>query len=702
MRHLGLVALALVGSVPASASAQVRVQGKVIEAGTRAPVAGADVGITMPGGMLTGAVRSGTDGAWSLVVPAGDSVVIRVRQLGYAPKNVVLHGDKDVVVVALTPAPIQLDAIVVTASRQPERLKDTPVPTELISRDDIERTGAADLSAVLDQHVGITPTSGHPSGAGVMLQGLGEERVLVLVDGHPVAGRPTGTFDVSRIPTSMVDHVEVVKGPQSTLYGSDAMGGVINIITRPVASGPQRLGLGVVAGSHGRRDVTGEVAGSAGGRVDYLATGGYRTLDVAPGVSESDGAYARRWDALGTLRWTRDSALALETSAMFVGERQRWNAGQLYYFAENQQVNARAGLVWQHGKQRFAPTIHLSHFNHVPLRGTTPQMPSAPDSAAETQQLIEAEVLYSNALGGVALESGLDLKQEEIHSSEVLTGMRRTHTAEPFVQTTFSVGALRVVPGVRLSWNEQWGTHWTPRIATLYRIAPRLALRASFGYGFRAPDFKELYLTWVNDVPGSPYAVKGNPDLRPETARNLTASIEWAGDMLYARVQGFDNHITNYVESMVVGDSGRFTVYTYDNVDRARTRGVDVETGANVGALSVDAGYSYLNTRWLTTGDVLLGRPAHSGRVALTYGLPFGLRTTVTGLYTGSAPVMRDGDSTIFQGAYTRMDLRLAQSLPHELEASFGVINLFDAHPANWPGAAERQVYAGLRWKGGG
>src|SRR5690606_21819321 len=129
-----------------------------------------------------------------------------------------------------------LDALVVTASRRLERLADTPVTTELITRRDIEEARVSDLSTLLTQRLGIQLEGGHPAGEGVMLQGLGSERVLILLDGQPVVGRISGTIDISRLPTSMVERVEVVKGSQSSLYGSDAMGGVVNVITRTASA----------------------------------------------------------------------------------------------------------------------------------------------------------------------------------------------------------------------------------------------------------------------------------------------------------------------------------------------------------------------------------------------------------------------------------------------------------------------------------
>ncbi len=693
----------------AAAQSAATLRGRVVDGTTRKPLADAEIRLAGDSASLA-VVYSSADGAWRLAVSPARSYTVRVRHLGYAPRTITLSapapGDSSYAVTSLDAVPLSLDEIVVTASRRPERLANSPVPIELISRSDIERTGASDLASVLGEQIGIAPTAGHPSGAGVMLQGLAGERVLVLLDGRPLSGRNSDTFDLSRIPTSIVERVEVIKGPQSTLYGSDAMGGVINIITRTPSLNSVRAKVTALAGNQGRRDFSAQADGELGPEVGVVASMGRRSVLIAPGVESPRGAYSHRWDGLGTVRWKPDSALALEASALVVDEQQRWNEG-LYYFAANRQIDGRLGAVWTPGAARIAPRLHVSEYRHLRQRSTLGNAPPT-DSGPEIQRLVDGEVLFSSPVRGQIIDGGVELRRDEIRSYEVLNRSRVNYSVEPFAQTTLKLGDVSVVPGVRMSWSEQWGTHWTPRLATLLRPTPRLAIRASVGYGFRTPDFKEMYITWVNPIPGSSYAVHGNPDLRPERSRNLTASVEWAGERFYGRVQAFDNHFKNFIESQVIGDSipagstsalDRFTVYSYGNIDRGRTRGVDLDAGLTIGSVRLDGGYSYLNAVWLTTGEPLLGRPTHFARLGVTAPLPFEIRASVTGLYTGRAPVSRDGSgNTTYQSEYTRLDARLTRPLPFDLDLIAGADNIFDAHPTQWPGVAQRHVYMGLSW----
>ena len=129
----------------------------------------------------------------------------------------------------------QMDEVVVTGTKTEQRLKDTPVITEVITRSEIEATGAENIGEVLEHRVGIV-VDRDAHGDGVQLQGLDSDYILILLDGEPQVGRIAGKLDLARIAVENVERIEIVKGASSALFGSDAMGGVINVITRKASS----------------------------------------------------------------------------------------------------------------------------------------------------------------------------------------------------------------------------------------------------------------------------------------------------------------------------------------------------------------------------------------------------------------------------------------------------------------------------------
>ncbi|HEX6925585.1 MAG TPA: TonB-dependent receptor [Longimicrobiaceae bacterium] len=694
------LALTFLAAPAAAVAQQANVSGRVVDASTGEPIAGATVRVDGAGGERL--VTTDAQGDWQATGLAPGPYRASAERIGFAGEPVtftVPGATSQPVVIRLSPSALPLDALVVTASRRLQRLADAPVTTELITRRDIEIARVSDLSTLLTQRLGIELQPGHPAGEGVMLQGLGSERVLVLLDGQPIVGRLSGTLDISRIPTSMIERVEVVKGSQSSLYGSEAMGGVVNIITRSAGSERWRLGLDATTGSQGRRDLSGTVGGTIGS-VDYLLDAGRRLTEVAPGIESPQGALAERWDGLLKVGWTVSPELRLEGSGLLLDERQRWQGGQLFQFADNDQRGARIGAEWSSGIHRLAPTLHWTEFEHLSRRAAV-ETPSGDGGETEIQRLYEAELLYNFGRGdGAALDLGVEAKREEISSDRVVDADRVLHTVEPFAQATLPIGPVSLVPGARIAWSEEWGAHFTPRVAALLRPFPELAVRASVGQGYRAPAFKELYMEFLNVGPGFSYTVRGNPELQPETSTNVSFGLEWSPGNAYLRTQLFDTRFDDFIETVLAGDSSGVEVYTYGNVARGMTRGIEVEGAISSGGLRAEAGYSYLLAKATDTGQPLLGRPEHSGRASLESTLPLGLRAAVTGVYTGATPVQRNEDDAVMEReAFLRFDASLSGKLRGGLQLSGGVRNLFDVRPTHWPGFTGRHLYVGLGWQ---
>lgn len=689
---------------PGAAHAQDRAiefRGRVIDAASGGPVVGAEV--RLEGGPVISALTDG-NGEWRIDAtrPLSAEPRLTVQHVAYAAVTRSLAAtDEEMgeITIRLTPRPVSLDALVVTASRRLQKLGDAVVATELITRAELAETGASDLASVLTERAGITLEGGHPAGAGIMLQGLGTERVLVLLDGRPVVGRIGGHLDISRLPASIVERVEIVKGPQSTLYGSEAMGGVVNIITRDASPDAWSAGARATAGSQGRLDLGGTGHVSSGG-FDALAELGRRSVELTPGQSDASGALARRYDALVKLGWHRNRALSANANALIVDERQRWSTGQLYHFADNRQLALELGGAWARGAHRIEPTFSLSRFDHHARRATS-SAPVAGSGDRETQELADAELLYGLDLGGPSLDAGVTLRRERIDSDRVQGIERDGVQTDAFVQVTLPAGAFTIVPGTRFTTSERWGSHWAPRVALMFRPEPRLALRASAGLGYRAPSFKELYLEFLNVGPGFGYVVVGNADVEPETSRNFSAGVEWAGERVYARTQLFHNRFDSFIESVAIGDSAGLQRYTYDNIAHGTTRGGELEAGATWRGLRLEAAYAYLEARD-DAGSPLLGRPTHSGRAALSFATTLGGRATLSMIHTGATPIRRQGDTVIERDAFTRLDLRFTRKLPGSADLAFGADNLFEAAPSDWPGFTGRQLWAALEWSVGG
>ncbi|MFP3948423.1 MAG: TonB-dependent receptor domain-containing protein [Longimicrobiales bacterium] len=707
--HALSVVLVLAGGIPEAAVGQSRpraeagvesLTGRAVDAETGRHLAGAEIRV---GEAERARAVSGPDGRWTVAGLPPGSYRVEASHLGYvAAEATVLHpSGAGPVELELRPTAISLDALVVTASRRSQRLADVPITTEVVGRRDVTGTGATDVASVLVERTGIQLSGGHPSGSGIMLQGMDSERVQVLLDGQPVSGRLSGTLDLSRIPSSVVERIEVVKGPQSTLYGSEAMGGVVNLITRAPPGDGWNGSATVTGGTLGR--LSGSVE-ARGGRDELsgLVQGGYRQYGLVPGQPETEGAAVSRWDGMAKLRWDASPTLSLGASGLLVEEDQRWQSGQLHHFADNRQVDARLEAEWTAGAHQLLPTLHLSRFEHLSRRGSSETPPPESTGRVQLQQTAEAELLYHWTADEWSVDAGVEASRDLLEGESVQGQSRDLSSIEPFAQIERDLGMLTFFPGVRYSWSREWGGHWTPRLAVAARPAGALALRASVARGFRAPGFKELYQDFLNVGSNFGYRVRGNPDLNPEESTNVTASVEWTPGSTYLRLQAFDNRFDDFIETRAVGDSSGIALYTYGNVSDGYTRGAELEGGVVLRGVRAEVGYAHLVARGGEGERPLLGRPRHSGRLNVTGPLPAGMGGSLTAVYTGRTPMALEGESVMHRRGFPRVDLRVTRFLGSDLQLALGVDNVLDEIPEAWPGYAGRRLYSSVTVTTGG
>lgn len=597
---------------------------------------------------------------------------------------------------------VVLDPVVVTAERRSTLASDVTAPVVVLDRRDISRRAAADLTTVLADAPGIQLEAVVGSGTGLYLQGLGSDRVLVLLDGAPLAGRLNGQFDLSRVSPAQVQRIEIVGGPQSTLYGSTALGGVVNIITRRDVL--PRTEMTATAGSFGQRELSGRFAAPIGG---FLAAfqGGRRTVDAVPGAYPGTSGGADRWDWLGRLTGTV-GRVDLDARLTATNEDQHYSIPPIppatsaaYILNANVQYDGLTRLTFGAGG-RTDLSLHGSWYDHRFVNAPTPDRDGVPASW-DRQRIADAELVRRGALGRHTWVAGGKLDREWLLSDRITGYRRAASTGALYASADWVVtGALRATTGVRFTRGEIWGTDISPRVGASLRAASGMYVKAGIARGFRAPSFREMYFDLLQAQFG--YAVHGNADLRPEHSWNGTAEVGLSRPHARFYLQGFTNRLRGFIETARTSDSAGIGLYTYQNIGRARTGGVQAGASAVRGIATAAASYTWLHTKDIDTDADLLGRAARTANASLTLGRSaWSLRAEA--VFTGRTPVARSRAGVVsYQEGFTRLNANATTTLRRGFALTVGVDDATDARPTGAALAYGRRAYAqavlGLGW----
>ena len=609
---------------------------------------------------------------------------------------------------------VELEPVVVTATRTPQRLKDTPVITNLITRAEIEATGAENIGEVLEHTAGIIiHRDGH--GDGVQLQGLDSEYVLILVDGEPQVGRIAGKLDMARLAVENVERIEIVKGATASLFGNAALGGVINIITRKATS-PFSVQVSQTFEQNSTLDSRGTLELQRD-KINALLTlsRNHRNpidLDTSDLTTTIDG-YA---NVTGSAR--TEYQLTPATSLLFSGQ----------YFTQDQKGISESGsTVFDRlgDIENFSGSLGIEHKFDNGTPGVPPTLLSGKIYATRyddestvinrettavdshnlnTQDLAKGEAQFDTTLWRKhQFTLGGEIVLENLQSQRITGGERKILTNAFFVQGEFRpISAFALVIGGRLDNHSEFGAHFSPKLSTLYRVTDDLRVRASYGQGFRAPDFKNLYLDFTNVTSG--YQVLGNSSLQPESSHNWNLGAEYQiFDSLLTRIHVYRNDLHNLIEAERIGQSAAGgSKFEYQNISKAFTEGVDVEAViGSIGGFTSTIGYAYLRGADKETGLPLLNRSTHSGTLKLAYlHANTGFQVDLRGRYASPWGFFDDGDKVLepeeMAPSYWVWNLRASKPLFKMFKASIGCNNIFDFKIPTFYTFTGRSFYGGL------
>lgn len=685
---------------PLGAQSGTAVSGRVLSAKDSTPIVGAEVRAAH--GAAHGAVlaRTNTRGEFALSPSANSSVTIRA--LGFrSDSGVTLRG---AATLYLTPLATTLTSVVTTAGQRTIRAAEATSSVSIVEREQIDAAAAIAVNQVLRNLPGLQEIPSPPSQTSIAIRGLDAERVLILVDGEPASGALIDNRDIGRLSTVAVKRVEVTKGPSSVEFGSDALGGVINVVT--AAPSEQLTFDGVFrSGALGRMESNvgvSETIGAFGFRVD----GGWRQVDRVTGYDAEGSALNRVYDVRADSRYRLAEHSSLRVNAQGTRERQRWPVGGGFNgFVDNRSLQGLAEYTRDvgGGALKLRGFAQDYFYQYRQARGDIPIAGSA-DSLEQRERLRRALLSYARSFGAHQVDVGAQFSHRFIRSpGKVERDSAQDDVIEVFARDAMRFKSVLTTLGVRSTNSSLWGASVNPSVGAAWESASRWRVRGSVARGFRAPSFKEMRYTFLNASGG--YTVVGNANLKPESSWSTSGALTFApAASTTIELEGFRNALENLIDTRLSGTNpAGYLRYQNVNVASAITQGIEASVRSNIALVETTVGYTYLDTRDNENNLPLSRRSKHTARAtfARQWRLLAGLTTDASVRYQSKAPVVGSnaaGSPAIIthQGEFLSVDGQLRVSLTHGSELSVGVNNLLNKQPTMFTPAYARQVFMGL------
>ena len=618
-------------------------------------------------------------------------------------------------------ASVVTDEVVVTASRTEQEIKETPSAVEVITRADIDKMGAENLAQALKLALGIDLQENTMVGNRSAIRGMNTNQTLILIDGRRVRTENTSEtmnyYELQRVNMDDVERIEIVRGAVSSLYGSEALGGVINVIRKRPAEAQTSVTLDWTTrqNNEGLRLDSGKVGKWA------FSTSFKRTGVRERGTDAVSNIYGKKYffNIDGRMDVARDKWLDVfidypkedldmkdsatqktsydhdrfSTGVKYSGRDSRGDYEmQVYYtyFDKNQRTRNRAnGSLHSFDDMTYNSLIF---------------------DGRRSMQIAKDHLL---TVGGEYRKE--DYESTRIKGSKTTTlegvtnqlGDSSMNLAALYVQDEWLASPRwTIIPSVRWDHSDVFGSEVTGKLGTTYKINKGLRFKANVGSAYRAPTASELYFDWRH-TPARKINVHivGNPDLKPEKALNFDLGIEGERGKTFGKLTYFHNKVedlinVNVVNTVIPGPPppAILSTGTYQNIDSATIQGVELEAKQDLGrGFSLRGLYTYLDAQDDKTNTRLMGRARHKASLQLSYDDPrHGWNATLWQDWTaGYRYAEQVGRRTVYKDAALALtNFVVTKKFNEQFSAYLGVDNIFDKE-------SDALAYDGRIWRGG-
>jgi outer membrane receptor for ferrienterochelin and colicins len=599
---------------------------------------------------------------------------------------------------------VELDTLVVTATMGAKKIEDVPAFSTIITKDDIAKSSVSSVADLLRESTGLNNLSDESGRDDIQIRGLGGEYTVLLVNGKRVDS--DGAFDkgsdvdLNTVPINSIERIEIIRGPMSVLYGADAIGGVVNIITKQPQAGE---------GWTGAVNTEARIVESGDGGNQYrLGVSGMGDINDKLSMSINvEGFKQKAWYA------DKDDLSPSQEEK----ETQSLTSTLMWKVADNQQVDVDFGYNNQYiPYQAYSDTAYreqeitrldlaVTHKGQWDWADTTAFIKreesdvydySSQYDAPQEHDGLEANNTYAKAyankvIGNHTLLSGVDYTSQQIINSYSISGSEyKADEYAIFAQDEIALSKdLAFTLGGRVDYHDIYGSNFSPKAYLVYSANDALTLKGGITKAFKAPDASYLSEDYSIISCGGACYLSGNPDLEAEESISYEFGFDYHTQGLNVSGSIFRNDIDNLIEREVTYDSvGDPIAAEWINVAQAMTQGLELSASTSLtDDLMVAANYTYLDTE-ATDSDgettVLTGRPEHQVSLSLDYQATDILATYATINYINgmqySTWVSGTGSVYSVLPSYYRTDIGIIADITDDLTIRAGIKNLGDVN----------------------
>jgi len=662
-----------------------------------------------------------------------NGVYAKVSHLSYKPVETTIRDQP--VIITLDPKSTTLDNIVITGQYHPQSAENSVYNVRAIDNETIVKQGAVHLNDVLSKELNIRLKPDMATGeTGISIQGMAGSNVKILVDGIPLVGRNGNgnNADMSQINLNTIERIEIVEGPMAVNYGANALGGVINLITKSAGLEKYQLGASVQAES-----VDGKVGLSDG----KYATNIYGNYWLNPHFSTSGNVGLTRFNGYQGDKTGRDLQWNPKTQLLgdvkFGYTKQNFNIyyklnylfeeiydagsiapGQTFAFDEKFVTNRFIHQIQADGSfydgNRYSMVFSYSDNNRNKNRfikdlttgeKTNVVSPGAQDTTSYKAIVMRGSYSAVELSPWIDFELGYDINLENTSGGRLADGVQAIQDYAVYASSELKFyNKLKIRPGIRWSFNSKFNSPLVPSLNLKFSPTKKIDIRAAYGRGYRAPGLRELYMEFIDAT----HRIFGNDQLVPETSHHIDAGlvykIQTKPMMINSELSGFYNDITNLIDFAYSETDAGYAKYT--NIGEFKSIGFNLKERISWKNLEMGIGFGYtgrydnptlenIPTDFLYSPEVNIDATYSEPRSKITFST-FYKFTGSTSRYTYSTDA--NGNDLYNLGSvdsYQIWDFTASRKLAKMLRVTLGGKNLLDVTNINNSNQSSGGIHAG-------